>query len=68
MQIMKTKLLQEKMSLKKILILRSGSPPVWCGKTIYEIMKDGIMGNIHVKLYEIWTGGSKGNVVSYLEL
>ena len=41
------------MSLKKILILRSGSPPVWCGKTIYEIMKDGIMGNIHVKLYEM---------------
>ena len=28
----------------------------------YAIMKEGIMGNIHVKLYEIWTSGS-GDVV-----
>ena len=26
--------------------------------TIYAILKAGIMGNIHVKLYEIWTSGS----------
>ena len=28
-----------------------------------EFRKEGIMGNIHVKLYEIWTGGSEGDVV-----
>ena len=26
------------------------------------ILKDGIMGNIHVKLYGIWTSGSEGDV------
>ena len=31
--------------------------------TIYAIMKDGIMGNIHVKLHEVWTSGSGGDVV-----
>ena len=25
---------------------------------IYAILKEDIMGNIHVKLYEIWTSGS----------
>ena len=30
---------------------------------IYAILKEGIMGNIHVKLYEIWTCGSEGDVV-----
>ena len=34
----------------------------WSG-TIYAILKEGIMGNIHVKLYEIWTSGSGGYVV-----
>ena len=27
--------------------------------------KNGIMGNIHVKLYEIWTSGSEGDVVRH---
>ena len=31
--------------------------------TIYAILKEGIMGNIHVKLYEIRTSGSGGDVV-----
>ena len=40
---------QEAMSLKRFLIWSSGSHPVqW---------KEGIMGNIRVKLYEIWTIG-----------
>ena len=30
---------------------------------IYAILKEGIMGNIHVKLYKIWTSGSGGDVV-----
>ena len=34
----------------------------WSG-TIYAILKEGIMGNIHVKLYEIWTSDSEGDVV-----
>ena len=31
--------------------------------TIYAILKEGIMGNIHVKIYEIWTSGSGGDVI-----
>ena len=34
------------MSFKRFLIWSSGSPFVWCSKTIYAILKDGIMGNI----------------------
>ena len=37
----------------------------------YPILKDGIMRNIHVKLYGIWTSGSKEMSIkdlSYLEL
>ena len=30
----------------------------------YAILKEGIMGNIHVKLYEIWTSGTGGDVIS----
>ena len=41
--------------LKDFLIWSSGSPPVWCNRTIYAILIEGIMGNIHVKLYKIWT-------------
>ena len=41
----------------------SGSPPVWCSRTIYDILIEGIMGNIHVKLYEICTSGSGGDVI-----
>ena len=54
---------QEKMSFKRFLIWGYGSPPVWCNRTIYAILKEGIMGNIHVKLYGIWTSGSIGVVV-----
>ena len=54
---------QEEMSLKRFLIWSSGSPRVRWSKTIYAILKDGIMGNIHVKLFEIWTSGSGGDVV-----
>ena len=40
---------QEKMSFKRFLIWSSGSPPVWCYRTIYAILKEGVMENIHVK-------------------
>ena len=45
------------MSFKRF-ILNSGAPPVQWSGTIYAILKEGIMGNIHVKLHEIWTSGS----------
>ena len=51
------------MSFKRFLIWSSGGPPVQWSGTIYAIMKQGIMGNIHVKLYEIWTSGSGGDIV-----
>ena len=51
------------MSFKRFLIWRSGSPPVRWSGTICAILKEGIMGNIHVKLYEITTSGSGGDVV-----
>ena len=51
------------MSLKRFLIWSSGIPPVQWSRTIYAILKEGIMGNIHVKLYEIRTSGSGGDVV-----
>ena len=28
----------------------------------YTILKEGIIGNIHVKLFEIWSSGSGGDV------
>ena len=43
------------------LVCSSGGPCVQWSKTIYAILKEGIMGNIHVKLYEICTSGV-GNV------
>ena len=49
-------------SFKRVLIWSSCGPPVQWSGTIYAILKEGIMGNIHVKLYEIWTSGS-GDVV-----
>ena len=52
----------QEMPFKRFLIWSSGSPLVWCRRTIYAILKDGIMGNILVKLYGIWTSGSKGDV------
>ena len=39
-----------------------GPPVQWSGM-IYAILKEGIMWNIHVKLYEIRTSGSGGDVV-----
>ena len=41
------------MSFKRFLICSSGDPPVQWRGTIYAILKEGIMGIIHVKLYEI---------------
>ena len=43
------------MLFKRFLIWSSGSPPVRWSKSIYAILKEDIMGNIHGKLYEIWT-------------
>ena len=50
------------MSFKRVLIWSSGSPPVQWSEIINAILKEGIMGNIHVKLYEIRTSGSGGDV------
>ena len=46
----------------RFLILSSGSPPVQWSGTIYAILKEDIIGNNHVKLYEICTNGS-GDVI-----
>ena len=51
------------MSFKLFLNWSSGDPPDWWRGTICAIVKEGIMGNIHVKIYEIWTSGSGGDVV-----
>ena len=52
------------MSFKRFLIWSSGGPSVQWSGTIYAILKEGgIMGNIHVKLYEIRTRGSGGDVL-----
>ena len=58
------------MSFKRFLVCSSGSPPVCWSRTIYAILKEGIMGIIHVKLYGIWTSGSEDVIkdISYLEL
>ena len=52
-------------SFKRILVWSSGSPPFQWSRTIYALLKKGIMGNIHVKLYEIWTSGS-GDVQRFI--
>ena len=54
---------EEEMSFKRFLVWRSGDPPVKWSRTIYAILKESIMGNIHMKLYEIRTRGSGGDVV-----
>ena len=60
-------MVQEQILFKRFLIWSSGDPPVQWSGTIYAILKasflEGIMGNIHVKLYEIRTSGSGGDVV-----
>ena len=53
------------MLFKIFLILSSGGPPVVWRGTICAILKEGIVGNFHVKLYEIWTSGSGGDVVFF---
>ena len=50
------------MLFKRFPIWSSSVPPVWRSGTIYATLKEGTMGNIHVKLYEIWTSGP-GDVV-----
>ena len=42
---------------KIFLYWSSGGPPVQWSGTIYAIFKEGIMRNIQMKLYEIWTSG-----------
>ena len=44
---------QEAMSFKRFPIWNSGGPPVRWSGPIYAILKEGIMGNIYVKFYEI---------------
>ena len=54
----------KEISFKRFLIWSSGDPPVCWSGTIYAILKDGIMENIHIHvIYEIWTSGSGGDVV-----
>ena len=48
----------QEMLFKIFLIWSSGGPPVQWSRTIYAIFREGIVGNIHVKLYEIETSGS----------
>ena len=50
------------MLFKRCLIWSSGIPPVRWSKSIYAILEEDIMGNIHVKLYEILTSGLGGDV------
>ena len=52
----------QEMYFKRFLIWSSGDSPVQWSGTVYANLKEGIMGNIHVKLYEIRTSGS-GEVV-----
>ena len=52
-------MVQGEISFKRFLIWSSGSPPVLWSGTIFAILKKGIMENIHVKLYEIWTSELK---------
>ena len=51
------------MTFKRFLIWSSGGPPVQWSGTIYAILKEGIMGNIHKKLFQILNSGSGGDVV-----
>ena len=51
------------MAFKRFLIWSSDGPHVRWSGSIYAILKVGIMENIHVKLYEIWTSGSGRDAV-----
>ena len=48
--------------LKDFLSGALAAPFVQQSRTICAILKEGIMGNIHVKLYEIWTSILGGDV------
>ena len=48
----------QEMSFKRFLIWSSGDPPVQWSRTIYAILKESTMGNIHEKLHEIRTSDS----------
>ena len=43
--------------LKILFTWSSDGHRVQWSRTIYAILKEGIMGNIHVKLYEFWNSG-----------
>ena len=51
------------MSFFKNLLLSSGGPCVQWSGTIYTILVEGIMWNLYIKLFQIWTGGFGGDVV-----
>ena len=53
----------QELSFEIFLIWSSGNPSVQWSRIIYAILKEGIMGNTHVKLYEIRNSGSGGDVV-----
>ena len=55
---------EEEMSFKSFIIWGSGGPPVQWSRTIYAMLKEAIMGNIHVMLYEIRISGSGVDAVS----
>ena len=51
------------MSFKRFPIWSSSSRRIQWSGTIYTTLNEGIMGNINVKLYEIFTSGSKEDAV-----
>ena len=51
------------MSFKRFHIWSSGNPLVWRSGTICAILEEGIIRNIPVKLFQIWTSGSRGAAV-----
>ena len=53
-------MIQEVKWFNRFLIWGSDGPPVQWSGTIYAILKEGVMGNIHVKYFEIWISGSGG--------
>ena len=55
------------MLFKRSLIWSSDGPPVQWSGTIYAILIEGIMGNIHLKLYEV-VQEILFKDISYLEL
>ena len=54
---------QEEIWFKIFLIWSSGGPRVQWSGTIYASLKECVMVNIHLKVYEIWTSGSGGGFV-----